>query len=385
MKKFFLIILSYLFITFNTFVFADNNNKVLIIGILAPFSEELKTLGETILFSANLALHDIGADSIKLYPVGYSNDKNEINKACEKFKEEGVKIVLGPVDSKFLKELNRCSEIVFLSLSNMDANINDNVIMMGVNLESQLLAIKKLIKKKKKKKTIILYPDNEYSKHVERNIRFINFQNSKVFKYSNDPKILTNQIEKLTNYKKRKINLIARIKKLENSEDPKDLNELNILKQRFTLGKVNFDSVVIIDFDNGLKSILTSLAYTDVSEKDVLIVAANQWFDKSILTESSIKEFYFPSVNLENLEKFKKDFFKIHNYKPNEVGILAYDCIGLIYYLWKNDTIIKSVNNFNFKKEIKGKIGKFKISDNKVIQSLEIYKLENSNFVKNKF
>ena len=69
----------------------------------------------------------------------------------------------------------------------------------------------------------------------------------------------------------------------------------------------------------------------------------------------------------------------IHNYKPNEVGILAYDCIGLIYYLWKNDTIIKSVNNFNFKKEIKGKIGKFKISDNKVIQSLEIYKLENSN------
>ena len=143
MKKFFLIILSYLFITFNTFVFADNNNKVLKIGILAPFSEELKTLGETILFSANLALHDIGADSIKLYPVGYSNDKNEINKACEKFKEEGVKIVLGPVDSKFLKELNRCSEIVFLSLSNMDANINDNVIMMGVNLESQLLAIKK--------------------------------------------------------------------------------------------------------------------------------------------------------------------------------------------------------------------------------------------------
>ena len=385
MKKFFLIILSYLFITFNTFVFADNNNKVLKIGILAPFSEELKTLGETILFSANLALHDIGADSIKLYPVGYSNDKNEINKACEKFKEEGVKIVLGPVASKFLKELNRCSEIVFLSLSNMDANINDNVIMMGVNLESQLLAIKKLIKKKKKKKTIILYPDNEYSKHVERNIRFINFQNSKVFKYSNDPKILTNQIEKLTNYKKRKINLNARIKKLENSEDPKDLNELNILKQRFTLGKVNFDSVVIIDFDNGLKSILTSLAYTDVSEKDVLIVAANQWFDKSILTESSIKEFYFPSVNLENLEKFKKDFFKIHNYKPNEVGILAYDCIGLIYYLWKNDTIIKSVNNFNFKKEIKGKIGKFKISDNKVIQSLEIYKLENSIFVKNKF
>ena len=37
---------------------------------------------------------------------------------------------------------------------------------------------------------------------------------------------------------------------------------------------------------------------------------------------------------------------------------------------------ISSTNNFNLKTEIKGKIGKFKISDNKVIQKLNIYKLE---------
>ena len=73
----------------------------------------------------------------------------------------------------------------------------------------------------------------------------------------------------------------------------KDNNELNILKQKHTLGKVNFDSVVIIDFGNGLKSILTSLAYTDVLAKDVLIIAANQWFDNSIISESSIKTFIF--------------------------------------------------------------------------------------------
>ena len=43
--------------------------------------------------------------------------------------------------------------------------------------------------------------------------------------------------------------------------------------------------------------------------------------------------------------------------------------MGLIYYLWKNDTRIESAKNFNFKKDIKGKIGNFKISDNKVIQT----------------
>ncbi|MGA0300558.1 MAG: hypothetical protein ACO3OJ_05550, partial [Paracoccaceae bacterium] len=45
---------------------------------------------------------------------------------------------------------------------------------------------------------------------------------------------------------------------------------------------VNFDSVIIIDFGNNLKSVLTSLVYTDVNQKDVLFTTINQWFDESI-------------------------------------------------------------------------------------------------------
>ena len=51
----------------------------------------------------------------------------------------------------------------------------------------------------------------------------MNFSNTKIFKYDQDPEKLTKQIEKLTNYKQRKINLETRIKKLEGSDDPKDL------------------------------------------------------------------------------------------------------------------------------------------------------------------
>tara|TARA_Y100000590_G_scaffold212363_1_gene240688 strand:+ start:1792 stop:2952 length:1161 start_codon:yes stop_codon:yes gene_type:complete len=386
MKNTFKIILSYLLITFNTYVAADENSgkNILKIGILAPLSGELKALGETILYSANLALHDIGSDKIELYPNSYNSNK-KITEACKKFREQEVKIIVGPADSSFLKELNACNDLIFLSLSNIDSNINDNVIMMGINLESQLKTIKNFIEKKKKKKTVILYPKNEYAKHVEKNIKLVNFQNSKIFKYSKDPKILTSQIEKLTNYKKRKINLNARIKKLESSDDPKDIKELNQLKQKYTLGKVNFDSVVIIDFGSGLKSVLTSLAYTDVSEEKILIVTANQWFDNALLTESSIKKFYFPSIDLKNFKKFNKRFFDIYGYKPNEIGILAYDSVGLIYYLWKNNKKINSANDFNFKRKIKAKTGNLEISSNKVIQKLKIYKLEEGNFIQSKF
>jgi len=387
MKKNFKIILSYLLITFNTFVFAIENKdeNILKIGALLPLTGELKGLGEDMLYAINLALHDIDNPKIKIYPKDSGSKKEKIIQACEEFRNEDIKIIIGPTDSEFFKELYNFEDLVFISLSNINSDSKKNIIMMGINLESQLLAIKKFIQKEKKKKTVILYPKNEYTKHVEKNIRSANFSGAKLFSYSKDPKVLTKQIEKLTNYKQRKINLSSRIKKLEGSEEPKDIRELNQLKQRYTLGKVNFDSVIIIDFGNGLKSVLTSLAYTDVSEKDILIITGNQWFDDSILKETSIKNFYFPSIDLKNFEKFNKKFYETYNYKPNEITILAYDIVGLIYYIWKNEKSISSANNFNLKTDIKGKIGNFKISNNKVIQKLNIYKLEEGKFIENKF
>ena len=386
MKNVLKIILSYLLISFNTFVFAieNKNENFLKIGVLAPFSGEFKSLGEEILYAVNLALQDINDPYIKIYPKDTGSKNEKIIQACEEFEKEEIKIIIGPVDSKVHKNLNNYENLIFLSLSNIDSSINKNILMMGINLESQLLAIKKFIKNEKKNKTVILYPKNEYSKHVEKKIKLVNFTNTKIFKYNQDPKILTQQIEKLTNYKQRKINLNSRIKKLEGSEEPKDVRELNILKQKYTLGKINFDSIVIIDFGDSLKSVLTSLAYTDVSEKDVLIITGNQWFDKSILDETSIKNFFFPSINFKNFKKFNDKFQKIYKYKPNEIIILAYDSVGLIYYIWNKMGIIKSINNFNFKSEIKGKIGKFTISENKVLQKLDIYKLEDGNFIQNK-
>ena len=387
MKNLFKIVLSYLLISFNTYVLAveNKNNALLKVGVLAPFSGEFKDLGETVLYSVNLALHDIGDKSIRVYPKDSGSDKEKILKACEEFRKEGVKIVVGPVDSEFIKEINRFDDLIFLSLSNIDSNFNNNVIMMGINLESQLIAIKKFIEKNKKKKTIILYPNNDYAKHVEKNLSLINFKNKKIFKYSNDPKKLTSQIEKLTNYKQRKINLESRIKQLENAGAELNSKELELLKQKHTLGKVNFDSIIIIDFGSGLKSVLTSLAYTDVLGKEILIISANQWFDDSILEESSIKNFYFPSVDLKNMERFTDKFHKLYKYKPNKITILSYDSVGLIYYLWKKNIKINTVKDFNMKNEIKGKIGKFLISGNKVIQNLNIYKLDENKFVKSNF
>jgi len=168
----------------------------------------------------------------------------------------------------------------------------------------------------------------------------------------------------------------------EDKEDEESIKELERLEQLYTLGDVNFDSVIIIDFGNNLKSVLTSLAYTDVDQENVLITTVNQWFDESIFFENTIKDLYYPSVNFKEFKKYNEKYFKKFNIYPSEITILTYDALGLIYYTWKKNGTIKSINDFSFKNKIKGKIGTFSFKNQKVIQDLEIYKTENKKFVK---
>ena len=76
------------------------------------------------------------------------------------------------------------------------------------------------------------------------------------------------------------------------------------LKKRDTLGKIGFDSVIISDFGKNLKSITTSLLYTDVLPTKVHFITLNQWFDESLLKETSSQPIYFPSINKENYDSF---------------------------------------------------------------------------------
>ncbi len=381
MIKILITFLSYILIFFNANLLADQTK--IKIGLLAPFSGEYKNLGESLLFSTQLALNEIGDNKIVIIPRNTnSNDKAQLNKAIEEIIDSGAKVIIGPVDSNNFDELKKYKDTIFISLSNKQPNIKENIISIGISLDSQIDALEKLITKQKKKKTIIMYPKNQYSNLIENQIKDINLKNYKIFKYSPDPKILTGEIEKLTNYPQRKRNLEIRKKILEQKDDAQSINELNKLEQRYTLGEVNFDSIIIIDFGNSLKSVLASLAFVDVNDEDVLFTTVNQWFDKSIFFENSVKNLYYPSINQENFNKYNKDYMKHFIQQPDEITILAYDALGLIYYVWKENKGIKSINDFFIKGKIKGKIGNFRFSNNKVSQELSIYKTENGKFKK---
>ena len=82
MKNKFLSILTYILIFFNSNLFSDENNHILKVGLLAPLSGEYKELGNSLLYSLQLALDEINDKNVYIIPRDSgSGDKKKLNKA----------------------------------------------------------------------------------------------------------------------------------------------------------------------------------------------------------------------------------------------------------------------------------------------------------------
>jgi hypothetical protein len=318
MKSKFFLIIFYIIFVFNSNLLSDERNKILKVGLLAPLSGPYSEIGNSLLYSLQLALEEINDKNVQVVPrdTGFNN-KEKMSTAIEDLRSSGIKVIIGPTTYEEFEQVKKYSDLIFISPSNIDPQFNNNIISIGVSLESQLLALDKFIKEQKKTKTVVLYPKNEYLGLIEKKLNKLNLKNIKRFTYNPNPETLTGEIEILTNYTKRKKNLELRKRIFEDKDDEQSLKELERLDQLYTLGKVNFDSVIIIDFGNNLKSVLTSLVYSDVSQEDVLFTTINQWFDESIFYENTIKSLYYPSVNYKEFKKYNEKYLKRFKIYPN--------------------------------------------------------------------
>ena len=369
----FLLFLSLIFISVQSL---SEENKIKI-GLLVPLSGDNAEIGKQIVKATRMALKDINSSKIEIYPKDTKSDPNKTLRSAIELDSMGINLVIGPIFYENIVYLDEVNNITFLSLTNKTLELPKNVISTGINSTSQLNTIKKFVKLSKIKKTIFLIPNLNYDLEVKKGI---NNSKIKVFKehyYDIEPTKLTKQIENITNYEIRKQNLFDEITRLEKSEDRNKEIKIENLKKRYTLGSLNFDSVVIADFNESLKSVITSLLYTDVSPKDKYFITFNQWFDDSLLNETSSQPIYYPSINKDNLEKFEKKFFNTFNQNPNHLSLLSYDLIGLIYYLSLKDDLSEIKKFFKSKNSFKGKIGIFDIKNNKINHRLNFYKVEN--------
>ncbi|MDA9957176.1 ABC transporter substrate-binding protein [Candidatus Pelagibacter sp.] len=351
------------------------------IGLLIPMTGPNKDLGQSIIKATRLAVKDIDSNLIEIIPKDTATKPNQTLKSAFELKEMGVRVVIGPIFFESIAYLDEMKDMTFLSLTNKTLDLPKNVISAGINSTSQLNTIKKFLQMNNIQRTIFLIPMQDYEFEVKRGIKNSKIKIFKNYVYNTEPTKLTSQIEEITNYKIRKQNLEDEINRVKKSISSNKEKKIKQLEKRYTLGGLNFDAVVIADFEESLKSVSSSLLYTDVSPKNKYFITLNQWFDSSLLNEVDMQPLYYPSINKNNFDNYKQKFFKEFNEYPSHLSLLSYDLVGLVYYL----SLKTNLSNFNkvFKKKnsFKGKIGIFDIKNNKINHRLNFYKIEDKKLI----
>ena len=381
MKKFMKIIFLVILNLSLLFSFSTKASEKIKIGLMVPLTGSNKELGQSIIKAARLAVKDINNNLIEIIPKDTASKANKALKSAFELKQMGVKVVIGPVFYESMPYLDEIQDITFLSLTNQTLDLPKNVISAGINSTSQFNTIKKFIETNNIRRTIFLTPIQNYEFEIKKGIKDSMIKIFKNYDYSTEPTKLTKQIEEITNYRIRKQNLEDEISRLKKSNQSNKERKIKKLEQRYTLGGLNFDAVVISDFDESLKSVSTSLLYTDVSPKNKYFITLNQWFDKSLLNEIDIQPLYYPSINKNNFENYKNKFFSEFNEYPSHLALLSYDLVGLVYYLSLKTNLSNLDKLFKKKNSFKGKIGIFDIKNNKINHRLNFYKIEDKKII----
>ena len=376
--KFYTILIFSLIFNFN--LYADEKIKI---GLVIPLSGEFKELGESVLKSVRLAVNDINDDRIHIIPKDNQNDPDQTLLVSKQLYENGIKIIMGPIFKKNTIRLNQFNnDLTFLSFTNKIDESNKNIISAGVNSISQFNAIKEFQKINDIKRSYLFSPNTDILDEIKFGIKKSKIKLKDKFFYDPDPTLITKQIEDVTRYRIRKQNLLDEIKRVEASDENNKEKKIATLEKLDTIGGINFDSAIIADFEETLKSVATSLIYTDIPPSRITYITLNQWFDKSLLNENMIQPIYFPSVNYENyvayLEKFSNNFQS----NSNQIAFLSYDLTGLVYYLLFKNNFIVNNEIFYKKNSFKGKIGIFEINKNVITHELNFYVIENKEIKK---
>ena len=153
-KVIFFLLINHFLLSFNT-VIGDEKIKI---GLLVPMTGTNTELGQSIIKAVRLALKDINSDLLEIIPKDTNSKPDKTLRSALELKQQGVKIVIGPVFYNSLSYLDEIKDLTFLSLTNKTLNLPTNVISAGINSTSQFNTINKFLKQNKIKKTIFLTP-----------------------------------------------------------------------------------------------------------------------------------------------------------------------------------------------------------------------------------
>jgi hypothetical protein len=379
MKNFFKITATIIILSLSsTNVFAKSDLKI---GAILPLSGEHELIGRNIYHSILITIFELKNLDIKIIPLDTQSTEVGAKKALSDGIEKKVDVFIGPIFIKTIKQIKDepgFKDKIFISYSNHEEETYANVVNFGVNLSSQINALKSQFEDEN---DFVFFGDqSEFTKKV--------YQKTKSFKSdSYDPIFYKNfkdidlKVKEITNFEERNKKHLEEIEKLENIEDNLDDEAIEKLKKHDTSEPVEFKKAFISSFDNELIASISYFDFYDANFNDVQFVSLNLWFDRKFLIEPSLENLIFPSIDYEGYRELNKKYKKDFGRDIYHLEVLSFDIIPLLAATWfsldKEEFKVSLLNG-----SYKGKTGNFTINQNKVDRELNLYRIKNKKFKK---
>ena len=315
----------------------EKKDKIFEIGLLLPLSGEFYQIGKSLLDSAQLALEKTSNKNLEFYIVD-TGKENQLFKNLSYLMSNDIDLILGPVFTNTVlrvREYLDDQSIPIITFSNNSEVSNRNVYVFGLTIEDELNSIYEYSVDKGINKFAVIVPENKYGNKVKNEIdKFHNVNNnssSQFIFYPTENPDYYKIAREVSNYDERKLELDNRVRLLKELQSESSLKELKLLKNKDTLGELDFEAIIIIARSfSELTNFISILPYYDVDPKKVKFIGNSIWGKELILKEPSMKNSYFSSLDLNARKEFEEEYKKIYTNNPHSLAPLAYDLVGLV-------------------------------------------------------
>ncbi len=309
-------------------------------ALLLPLSGRHAAVGQALLNAAQLALFDIADDRFALVVRDTGGTPEGARQAVQSALEEGVNIVLGPLfgaGARVVAEDTRLVGLNMIAFSNDRSVAGDGVFIAGLAPREQVDRIVEYATFQGLQRFAILAPQTAYGSTITDAFRQAVFERggelSRIVTFDPSASDITPEIRALAQYDDRHQDLIEEREKLEALDDEASKLALERLENLDTLGKPDFDAVLLPLGGRTLLSVAPSLAYFDVDPAEVRFLGTALWNDPSLGSEPALQGGWFAAPSPALWENFQRRYRNAYGSAPPRIATLAYDMTALVAVL----------------------------------------------------
>ena len=307
------------------------------VAILLPLSGPRGEVGKAMLDAAQLAVFEVASQNFVLLPYDTQGTPEGAEEAAARAMGRGAKLVLGPLLADSVAAVanqTRISDVNVVALSNSKRVAGNGVYILGFAPDQQVDAIVDYAASQGLTSFGVMAPSNGYGEVVVDAL----YQSSerrgavvtKTGYYDPAASDFSEAARALTDYDRRREELLQQMQALEGKNDEVSRKALAKLEILDTIGDPAFDTVLLPDAGQNLRTLGALMNFYDVEQPTVRFLGLRAWDGTpEVATEKALHGAWFAAPPIEERKKFEIRFKAAFNYTPPRIASLAYDATAL--------------------------------------------------------